>query len=96
MGKGVRCHSFHVGWTFLSDCVSTGRNAHPPPQGGPTVGAFCRKALSPQGEPCVHIVEDRSLRCFIADTQVAASREALLGKEGLQMLPFRVFCVFRG
>ena len=19
----------HVGWTFLSDCVSTGKNAHP-------------------------------------------------------------------
>ena len=33
-----------------------------------TVGDFSRKALSPQGEPCVHIVEDRSLPYFIACT----------------------------
>ncbi len=61
-----------------------------------TVGTFCRKALSPQGEPCVHVVEGCSLPYFIACTQVAASREVLLGKEGLQMLSFRVFRVFRG
>jgi hypothetical protein len=61
-----------------------------------TAGTFCRKGLSPQGEPCVHIIEDCSQPCFIACTQVAASREALLGKERLQMLSFRIFRVFRG
>jgi hypothetical protein len=39
------------------------------------VGPFCRKGLSPQGEPWLHQGEDCWLQSSIACTEVAASRE---------------------
>jgi hypothetical protein len=47
------------------------------------VGPFCRKGLSPQGEQCVDLDEDRNWLCQSNCTVVAASREVLLGKEDL-------------
>ena len=55
----------------------------PARQAGPTVNLFCRKGLSPDGEPSAHIAHVAGRRCCVACTQVAASCEVLLGKEDL-------------
>jgi hypothetical protein len=47
------------------------------------VCAFCQKALSPQGEPRIHVGEHGRLHCIIPCAQVAASREILPGRHDL-------------
>ena len=47
------------------------------------VGLFCRKGLSPEGEPCLQSAEDRSRNCVVTCKLVAASREVLPGRQDL-------------
>jgi hypothetical protein len=48
-----------------------------------TVGPFCRKGLSPQGEPRVQQVPNIGRELWFTCTQVAASREVLPGRQDL-------------
>ncbi len=47
------------------------------------VGPFCRKGLSPKGEPCVQSAQESDRDRFITCTQIAASREVLPGRQDL-------------
>jgi hypothetical protein len=46
-----------------------------------------RTFVLPQGEPCVQLAEDRNWLYQFRGTEVAASREILLGKEDLPKSP---------
>ncbi len=46
-------------------------------------GLFCRKELSPKGEPARRAVGEAGRFRLMMCTQLAASREVLLGKEDL-------------